>query len=105
MKQIIEKFKQLIEEQKFYEAHEILETVWFPIRKNKNSCCLVLKGFINGAVSLELSKREKVIQSKSVYNTYVKYITQERIETTNNKDKFQNLKKFMDKKFEETFTN
>jgi hypothetical protein len=104
MKQI-ENFKQLIEEKKYYEAHEALEEVWFPIRHSKNNCSLVLKGFINGAVSLELNKRDKLSQSKNVYNTYLKYTTQERIESTNNKDIFKNLKKFMDKKFQENFTN
>lgn len=104
MKQI-ENFKQLITQKKYYEAHEALEEIWFPIRGNKNDCCLVLKGFINGAVSLELNKRDKEQQSKNVYNTYLKYTTRTRIEATNNKEKFQSLKEFMDKRFEETFTN
>lgn len=105
MKQTIEKFKHLIEQQKFYEAHEILEEVWFPIRKTKNDCTLVLKGFINGAVSLELYKRTKTEQSKNVYQTYRKYTDNHRIETTKNKKNFLQLKKFMDRKFKENFTN
>jgi len=104
MKQI-EEFKQLIEQQKFYEAHEALEEVWFPIRKKKSDCSLVLKGFINGAVSLELNKRARLQPSKNVYQTYMKYTNNSRIDKTQNKDKFQNLKKFMDKKFQETFKN
>jgi len=104
MKQI-ETFKQLIEQQQYYEAHESLEEVWFPIRKTKNDCCLVLKGFINAAVSLELHKRDKSYQSENVYQNYLKYTNNNRIENTQNKDKFQNLKKFMDKKFREVFKN
>jgi hypothetical protein len=104
MKQI-EEFKQLIEEQKYYEAHKALEEIWFPKRHTKNDCSLVLKGFINGAVSLELHKRDKLAQSKNVYNTYLKYTTKNRIQSTSNKEKFQSLKNFMDKKFEETFIN
>ena len=103
MKYIIEEFQQLIQQQKFYEAHELLEGIWFPLRKTKSDCSLVLKGFINGAVSLELKKRDKLIQSKNVYNTYLKYITNERIQSTINREEFQSLKKFMDKKFEEIF--
>lgn len=102
MKQI-EEFKHLIEQQKFYEAHEVLEEIWFPIRKKKSDCSSVLKGFINGAVSLELNKREKLQPSKNVYQTYMKYTSNSRIEQTQYKDKFQSLKKFMDKKFQETF--
>ena len=105
MKQTIETFKKLIEQQKFYEAHEILEEVWFPIRKTKNDCALVLKGFINGAVSLELHKRTKIQQSKNVYQTYAKYTDNDIIKTTNNKEKFLQLKKYMDKKFKENFIN
>lgn len=102
MKQI-EHFKQLIKEQKYYEAHEVLEDIWFPIRHSKSDCSLVLKGFINGAVSLELKKRDKLTQSKNVYNTYLKYITNERIKITNNKEQFQSLKSFMDNELEEIF--
>jgi hypothetical protein len=102
MKQI-EIFQKLIEEQKYYEAHEILEEVWFPIRKTKTNCSLVLKGFINGAVSLELHKRDKHLQSKNVYQTYKKYTNKKRIETTTNKEFFLSLKNFMDETFEKKF--
>jgi len=63
----IENFKALINKQLYYEAHEALEVLWFPIRKIKNNYCLVLKGFINAAVSLELYKRNKITQSKKIY--------------------------------------
>ena len=102
MKQI-EEFKNLISEKKFYEAHEALEEVWFPIRKKKNDCCIVLKGFINGAVCLELFKRGKLEQSKNVYKNYLKYVINDRIDNTDNKEKFINLKAFMDQKLRETF--
>jgi hypothetical protein len=100
MKQI-DTFIELLNKQKYYEAHEVLEEVWFPIRKTKSNCSLVLKGFINGAVSMELYKRDKIIQSKNVYQTYKKYTTIERISTTNNKESFLYLKKIMDRKFKE----
>lgn len=99
----IEKFKNLINQEKYFEAHEALEEIWFPIRKRKNDCCLVLKGFINGAVSLELHKRDKVKQSQNVYNTYLKHTSEQKIEATNNKIKFKNLKSFMDKKLADSF--
>ena len=102
MKQI-EEFKSLINEQKFYEAHEALEEIWFPIRKKKNDCCMVLKGFINGAVCLELFKRGKLEQSKNVHKNYLKYVVINRIDNTENKENFIELKGFMDKKFLDTF--
>jgi len=101
----IEEFKTLINENKFYEAHEALEEIWFPIRKKKNDCSQVLKGFINGAVCLELFKREKLEQSKNVHKNYLKYVVKERIDNTENKSYFYELKDFMDKKFIDTFRN
>jgi len=104
----IEEFKQLIIEKKYYEAHEALEELWFPIRKSKTNYCLVLKGFINGAVSLELFKRDKIVQSKNVYKTYMKYTTQERLNNLNEtqyKEEFKKLKVFMNKQFEVIYHN
>jgi len=97
----IETFKELINEELYYEAHEALEEQWFPIRQIKNDCCLVLKGFINAAVSLELYKRDKIEQSKKIYLVYLKYVTQNRIIKTNNQHIFIELKEFLDKKFNE----
>ncbi len=97
----IENFKKLINKKEFYEAHEALEELWFPIRKSKNEYCLSLKGFINAAVSLELYKREKIEQSKKIYLIYKKYVTVERISKTDKYSEFQQLKLFMDMKFSE----
>lgn len=97
----IENFKQLINEKEFYEAHEALEELWFPIRKSKNEYCLSLKGFINAAVSLELYKREKTEQSKKIYLIYKKYVTEERISKTDKYSELMKLKLFMDVKFSE----
>jgi len=95
----IDKFNQLVNEKSFFEAHEALEELWFPIRKTKDSYSLVLKGFINGAVSMELFKRDKVEQSKKVYQTYLKYTNKDRINKIQDDKKFHQLKSFMDDKF------
>ncbi|MDC0933052.1 DUF309 domain-containing protein [Arcobacteraceae bacterium] len=97
----IEKFKQLINQKFYYEAHESLEELWFPIRKSKDDYCLVLKGFINAAVSLELYKRDKLLQCKKIYLVYNKYVTENRMLKTKKYKKFRELKDFIDKKFEE----
>ena len=99
----INKFKQLIIDAKYYNAHEILEELWFPIRKTKTNYCLVLKGFINGAVSLELHKRGKLQQSKNVYKTYLKHTSHEKLTRLDKSSKFKELKLFMDIKFKNTF--
>jgi len=101
----VKEFKRLIDQKKFYEAHEALEELWFPIRHEKDDYCLVLKGFINGAVCMELNKRDKITQAKKVYKTYLKYVSNERIDKTKYKDIFDELKIFMDKKFLNMFKN
>jgi hypothetical protein len=97
----IEKFKQLVNQKSYYEAHESLEELWFPIRKSKNDYCLVLKGFINAAVSLELYKRDKLLQCQKIYLVYNKYVTENRMLNTSKYNNFRELKSFLDKKFEE----
>lgn len=97
----IEEFKSLINQRLYYEAHEALEEIWFPIRKIKDDYCLVLKGFINAAVSLELYKRNKTDQSKKIHLIYKKYVIENRMNNTNQVKDLNDLKIFMDKKFKE----
>jgi hypothetical protein len=100
MNQIV-KFKQLINDKEYYAAHEVLEELWFPIRKTKDDYCLVLKGFINAAVSLELNKRDKIMQSKKVCQSYLKYVTIDKMKNTEQYAEFNKLKLFLDIKFKE----
>jgi len=104
MNEII-KYKQLIDDKLYYEAHEVLEALWFPIRKSKNDYSLVLKGFINAAVSLELFKRNKIEQSKKIHSVYNKYVTDKRIDEIKNDEIFRELKVFIDKKFDLVYLN
>lgn len=41
----------------FYEAHESLEALWFPLRFEKDSELRLIRAYINAAVSFELVKR------------------------------------------------
>jgi len=92
----IENYKRLIEEELYYEAHEALEEVWFPIRKTKTDFCLVLKGFINAAVSMELYKRGKQSQSYKIYLVYKKYVNMKKIDNSGKSKEFMVLKNFID---------
>ena len=65
---LFEKFKYLIIEEKFFEAHEILEEYWHTIRKSDNPYKNVYRGFINAAVAMELKKRGR--DYKKVWRTY-----------------------------------
>jgi len=72
MKKAFEKFKSLIIQKKYYEAHEVLEEIWHPMRKSLHPDRDIIRGFINAAVSLELKKREKNNYLK-VWHTYEKH--------------------------------
>ena len=73
MKYKIEDFKKCLDEERFYDAHESLEEVWFPRRFEDSDEVRLLKGFINASVSFELHKRGKIKQSKKVWLNYLKY--------------------------------
>lgn len=57
----------------FYDAHEDLESIWFPRRFEDNDEVRLLKGFINASVSFELFKKGKIEPSKKVWHNYLKY--------------------------------
>ena len=62
-----------LDESRYFDAHEALEELWFPARFEKNPEVLLLKGFINAAVSFELVKRGRPEPSKRAWNNYLKY--------------------------------
>ncbi len=85
-------FKNLINNNQFFEAHEILEEYWHTIRKTSNPYKNVYRGFINAAVSMELKKRGRD-NYKKVWATYekYKYLYKE-------KEEFIEIMEFLDKK-------
>ena len=69
----LEKFLLALDEERFYDAHEALEHLWFPRRFEDDDEIRLLKGYINAAVSFELIKRGRKESAKKVYNVYLKY--------------------------------
>ena len=69
----LEKFATCLDEERYYDAHEAIESIWFKRRFEDCDEMRLLKGFINSAVSFELRKRGKVEQSKRVWKNYLKY--------------------------------
>ena len=89
----IDEYKKLITEHKFFEAHEVLEEFWFPRRKEKTKDVLIIKGFINAAVSFELKKRGREQNSKKIWQVYLKFSQLIDVYDV----EFQELKKFIEK--------
>jgi hypothetical protein len=72
LRSAILEFKQLILDEKFFEAHEALEKIWFNRRRERDNLTLTIKGFINSAVSFELYKRGRYRNSRRVFLVYKK---------------------------------
>ncbi len=59
-------YLQLLEEEEYFEAHEVLEEAWHPLRLSKHPLSNLVKGLINGAITFEHIKRDsKNVQDKA----------------------------------------
>ena len=59
LKGALEAYLRLLEQTSYYEAHEVLEEAWHPLRLRKDPLANLLKGLINGAIAFEHIKRAK----------------------------------------------
>jgi len=49
----------LLDEEEYFEAHEVMEEAWHPLRKADHPLKNLVKALINGAVSFEHLKRDR----------------------------------------------
>ena len=52
-------YLKLLDEEEYFEAHEVLEEAWHPLRLADHPLKNLVKGFINAAVSFEHLKRDR----------------------------------------------
>ncbi len=71
--ELLDEFVLCLNEERFYDAHEAIESIWYTRRFEDCDEMRLLKGFINSAVSFELNKRGREPQSKRVWKNYLKY--------------------------------
>jgi hypothetical protein len=69
-----EAYLRSLEEERYYDAHEDLEALWFPRRFESDDEVKLWKGFINAAVCFELIKLGRPKPSQTAWNTYIKYV-------------------------------
>lgn len=68
----LDEFMQCLDEERFYDAHEALEHIWFPRRFEGDDETRLIKAYINAAVSFELTKRGRKNSAQKVYNNYTR---------------------------------
>ncbi|MCX6072709.1 MAG: DUF309 domain-containing protein [Campylobacterales bacterium] len=71
--QACEAFFLSLNEERYYDAHEDLEALWFPRRFEDDDEVKLWKGFINAAVCFELIKKGRQQASQTAWKTYLKY--------------------------------
>ena len=72
----LKEYLKLLDEEEYFEAHEVLEEAWHPLRLKKSSSCKLVKGLINGAITFEHVKRNrKNVKAKAqkVIASYERY--------------------------------
>ncbi|MEA3521590.1 MAG: DUF309 domain-containing protein [Campylobacterota bacterium] len=66
-------FIECLDQERFYDAHEALEVLWFPLRKNPSDEVKLLRGYINASVSFELYKKGRFSSCEKVWKNFIKY--------------------------------
>jgi hypothetical protein len=59
LKEALEEYLILLNKEQYFDAHEVLEEAWHPLRKANHPLKNLLKGLINAAVSFEHLKRNR----------------------------------------------
>ena len=57
LNEALAQYEVLMAEGAYFEAHEALEVVWYPMRRDRSALANSLRGLINGAVAFEHLKR------------------------------------------------
>ena len=55
----LKEYLQLLEKEEYFEAHEVLEEAWHPLRLSSHPLANLAKGLINGAITFEHIKRKR----------------------------------------------
>lgn len=73
----VKEYLRLLEEEEYFEAHEVMEEAWHPLRLKKHPLANLTKGFINAAIGFEHIKRGRKnasIKAKRVMESYDRHI-------------------------------
>ena len=63
----------LLDEEEYFEAHEVLEEAWHPLRRADHPLKNLVKGLINGAIAFEHIKRNRNEADKKAKKVMVSF--------------------------------
>lgn len=69
-------YLKLLDEEEYFEAHEVLEEAWHPLRLQKHPLANLVKGLINAAITFEHIKRNRrdvKAKAKKVLTSYERH--------------------------------
>ena len=69
----LQRYLVLLDEKEYFEAHEVLEEAWHPLRLRKDSKANLVKGLINGAIAFEHLKRNRPEASERARRVIASY--------------------------------
>jgi hypothetical protein len=96
VKSACEAYLKSLHEERYYDAHEDLEALWFPRRFEKENEVMLWKGFINAAVCFELIKLGRRKPSETAWKTYLKYVALLEDLETEHKQLYVTMVKFIE---------
>ena len=69
----LKSYMKLLDEEEYFEAHEVLEEAWHPLRLKKDPLANLAKGLINGAITFEHIKRNRANMKSKAQRVIVSY--------------------------------
>lgn len=66
-------YLKLLDEEEYFEAHEVMEEAWHPLRLKKHPLANLAKGYINAAITFEHIKRNRKNVKKKAQTVIVSY--------------------------------
>ncbi len=75
MKETLQEFIACLHEERFADAHEVMEHQWKAYKAIDHPLTKLLKGYINGATAFELIRRSRKLSSaQNLWAAYEKYL-------------------------------
>ncbi|UPT77658.1 DUF309 domain-containing protein [Sulfurovum sp. XGS-02] len=66
-------YLELLDKEEYFEAHEVLEEAWHPLRLGDHPLANLAKGLINGAITFEHIKRNRKDMKKKAQTVIASY--------------------------------